>query len=232
MSSSAPIDKDAAIKARIMKHMNADHQISLIYYLRHYASLSTRASRNAELTDMTFSSMTIKSASSELHTIPISPPLGSWADARPRVVEMDVAARRAMGISSISLAKTEYLFPTSPVHVIVFALCSWLYFSLVCQLFGFFAPGTFWYNTVLSKWPLGGAEWYLWIQKVIFIPVLLIHLGEASWMGAKLGKFGVEMDSALWWEWVSSSFVEGYGAHQRFDGIVKGKIAEAEKRKH
>jgi hypothetical protein len=85
---------------------------------------------------------------------------------------------------------------------------------------------------------VGGAEQYLWFQEKIFPWVVGIHAAEAGWMGVKLGRKGVGMwgngnkgrDGMLWWKWVGSTFVEGFGAHERFNALVERGREEKGKR--
>jgi len=93
-------------------------------------------------------------------------------------------------------------------------------------------PGTFWYDTVL-KWFPGGPETFLWLVKGIQPVVLAIHIGE-TWLldRTRLRKYGVLRGSALWWKWVVSCLIEGFGCFQRIDGMIKQKKVEAEATKH
>lgn len=150
---------------------------------------------------------------------------------------MDKAARQGLGVSNIDLSGTKYIPPTSAVHIIVFSAVAWFYFSLAMHALGFFAQGTWWYENVISLWPFGGAGTYLWIQKMIWMPVLVIHLIETAWLAMKLKMFGLDGygkdgDRMTWWLWMASTFVEGWGAHQRLGSLVRRKEKEAEKRAH
>ena len=98
------VAKDAAMKQRIITHMNTDHQDSLIRYLEHFHCVSSFSARNAHLEDITFSSLTIKS-SGRNYTIPIKPPMTAWSEARPRVVAMDAEAVEALARSNITVKK-------------------------------------------------------------------------------------------------------------------------------
>ena len=86
---------DDAARDRIIRHMNADHQASLSYYLQHYLSLSPRTAHRPHLRALTFSSMVIQTSDLAYHTIAIIPPLKSWTEARTRTIEMDHEARKA-----------------------------------------------------------------------------------------------------------------------------------------
>jgi len=222
--------KEAATKQRIITHMNNDHAESLSLYAQHYLQLSPRASQHAQLKDITLNGMTILTSSGQTHTIPFNPPMSSFADARPRVVEMDQASRRALGISSIKVDR--YIPPTSPLHIFVFLVGGFMFsqFALYRYLNPSSAP--FYYNTILSYFP-GGAETFKWLVRTLAIPVLLIHFGEAYMMDrTRLRRFNVPRGSALWWKWVVSCFIEGYGCWVRIDKEVRRKEKEADKAAH
>jgi len=219
--------KDAAAKARIIKHLNADYQLSLSYYLQHFNSLSSFEARKPLLTDITFDYMTLKTYGGT-STIPFNPPMTSWSEARIRTVEMDREARSALDISSIRL--TAYVPPTSPFHVTILALCLLAFVSFTTRQW--IVPGTFVYDTILPWFP-GGAEWYLLISKFTGLPTLVIHIVEATMLDRKkLRKYGVERGTGLWWSWILSCFVEGFACFQRIDAWVTQKEKEAEKAKH
>lgn len=94
--------KDATAKAGIIEHMNADHQNSLSYYLRHYCSLTSHAAFEPRLRDITFESMTVQTSDGKYHVVLIDPPMKSWSEAPERAVEMDREARLALDISEVS----------------------------------------------------------------------------------------------------------------------------------
>ena len=220
--------RDEAAKARILKHLNADHQLSLSYYLRHYGGLSSRAAHAPSLTDITFSSMTFRTRDGKTLTIPIDPPMKAWSDARTRTVEMDKEARAALDISDIRI--TEYESPQGFIqNAIVFGvLLAYTVFSTMHN----YVPGTVIYDKVLPWFP-GGPEFFIWLVKRIAIPTVVIHLVESYWLDrSRLRKHGVDRGSELWWKWIGSCFIEGRGSFVRIDERVKIKKAEAEKAKH
>ena len=212
---------------RIVQHLNKDHRESLSLYLQHYKKLSAGAASNPTVSDISFDALTIF-ARGKSYSIPFNPPMKSWADARERTVEMDRESRAGLDLSSIKI--TSYEPPKSPFHVTVFSLCIFAFVIFVTQ--NSIVPGTCFYDNVLPWFP-GGPEWFLWISKVIALPVLGLHLGEAYLLDTrKLRKHGVERGSALWWKWIASCFIEGFGCFQRIDATVKKKTLEAEKAKH
>jgi hypothetical protein len=220
--------KDAAAKERIIKHLNTDHQRSLSYYLQHFNSLSSFEARSPTLVDITFNALTFRTASGNMSTIPLYPPMTSWSEARIRTVEMDRDARAALNISSIVV--TEYEAPRGILQITIFVLCVLTLILFITR--PWIVPGTWVYDKVL-KWYPGGPEWCLWIAKVIALPVVGIHAVEAYLLATtRLRKYNVEAGSSLWRKWVASCALEGFGAFQRIDAIVKKKEEEAAKAKH
>lgn len=223
MASQVAPSKDAAAKSRIITHMNSDHQESLIRYLQHYAHLSAFSARNAHLTDLTFSSLTILSSPRTPHLIPIDPPMTSWSDARPRVVAMDAEATSALGQSSITVKR--YKRPRGFWAVVwVAAFVTFLAFSRRAN----FRPGSVLFDGSLYRVP--GFAGFCWrIQRLVIWPMVVLHAGEALYMArGRLERHAVRMFGVVWWLWVGSTFVEGYGASVRFDEVVR---EEEERRK-
>lgn len=219
--------KDAASKQRIIKHMNDDHADSLAVYTQHFCKLSQSASKGAKLADIDLDGMTL-SASGKEHRIPFSPPMKSYAEARARSVELDREARNGLGISSTKI--TTYLPPSSAVHIIVFGLCGFTLFSFV--FYKLIVPGTTFYDVFLSFFP-GGPETFKSIVRKIALPVTLIHVGESLLLErTRLRKYNVQRGSAVWWKWMASCMVEGFGTFQRIDVEVKRKELEAANAKH
>jgi len=220
--------KDTAAKERIIKHLNADHQRSLSYYLQHYANVSARTARAPTITDISFSAMTLRTTDGKTHSIPFNPPMKSWSEARTRTVEMDREARAALDISDIRI--TEYEPPADVLQMAILGICLFTFTMFATRKE--IVPGTWFYDNVLPWYP-GGPEWFLWIVKNITFPVVAIHVGEAWYLEkSRLRKHGVEKGSALWWKWISSCFIEGRGTFRRIDRTVKSKRAEADKAKH
>src|SRR5438046_6159284 len=98
-------DKVAAAKARILNHMNADHQAELSHYLRHYSHLSRSAARSPKLTDISLDSITIIATNGSTYSIALTPPMASLSEARNRLIKMDQDARSALGISDIRVSE-------------------------------------------------------------------------------------------------------------------------------
>jgi hypothetical protein len=211
--------KDAAIRKRIITHMNADHQSSLSLYLQHYLSLPPRTASYPELTSISLSALTLETTDGKTHTIPFTPPMTSYAEARARAVAMDHESRTGLGLSTIKI--TTYIPPSSPFHLTVAILVLIAYATFLTH--SRITPGTFLYDKILPFFP-GGAPWFLWISRTIALPVLAIHVTETVIMErTRLRRYNVERWSGVWWKWMVGTFVEGFGSFQRFDGVVEGK---------
>lgn len=220
-------DKDAAAKHRIITHMNADHQDSLIRYLEYYAHLSPFAARNAKLTDITFDSMTIASSINNVHNVRIKPPMTSWSEARPRVVAIDAEAVKGLGRSSVTVKR--YKGPRGWMTVVM-VVCVLTFVAFARR--GNFLPGSLLYDGLLRYVP-GFAKFCWMVQPLVFYPMLAGHAVEAVHMErSRLRKHTVRMFSRTWWMWVISNFVEGLGAFVRFDEVVRDEEERREKAKH
>ncbi|OCL13978.1 putative integral membrane protein [Glonium stellatum] len=218
--------QDAVVKQRIIPHMNADHQDSIVRYLEHLLNVSSFLARNARIEDMTLDSITVRS-SGKRYLIPLEPPMDSWRDARERLVRMDKDAIEALGRSDITVK--EYKRPEGFLGV-VFVTCA-ATFVAFCRKANFL-PGSFLYEVVLKHVPWF-ASFCAKIQPVLFYTMVAIHVGEVIKMvNTRLRKHSVPVACRLWWMWVLSAFIEGFGAFKRFDAIVKAKTAEKETKKH
>ncbi|EHK16752.1 uncharacterized protein TRIVIDRAFT_184116 [Trichoderma virens Gv29-8] len=215
------------IKGRIITHMNTQHSRELSHYLRHYVGLSARAATaSPAIQDMSLTGMAIKTLNGT-YDVPFSPPLSSWAEARPRVIAMDVTAREALGISDIYL--TEYAWPRGfdwvPLGGVVF-------YYICCVGLPWVVPGSGIWDTLEVVFP-GGPEWFLWIVRTIFWIVFGIHVVEVFLLDRwRLQKHGVPRFSRVWWAWTSNIFFEGVTTWNRLDSIIAAKRAEKEGKKH
>ncbi|MCJ1239209.1 hypothetical protein MMC14_007203 [Varicellaria rhodocarpa] len=218
--------KDAAAKQRIINHMNADHQISLVRYLEHFCHLSSFSARNAKLQDISFKSLTILSSKNAQHVISIEPPMVAWVEARERVVAMDAEAVKGLKRSNITMKRYE---EPSGFMALVFVAVA-MTFALFSKRSNF-ESGSFLYNHVLRYAP-GFAKWCYKIQPLLIFLMVTIHGSEVVYMGiGRLKKHSVPRFGILWWKWVLSTFIEGVGAFVRFDRIIKEEEEEEKKMK-
>ncbi|KAM4060084.1 hypothetical protein HRG_002305 [Hirsutella rhossiliensis] len=135
---------------------------------------------------------------------------------------MDSTARKHLGISDVFL--TTYL-PPRPLDLFIFASVVF-YFACVATL-PWLAPATSAWNTIDAVFP-GGVEWYRWLVRSLFLPVVGLHAVESFLFDRKLRRHGVDRWTGLWWLWVSSCFMEGVMAFKRVDDHVAQKRASKE----
>ncbi|KAI1084064.1 hypothetical protein F5B20DRAFT_577004 [Whalleya microplaca] len=217
---------DEASKARMMAHMNKDHTFELKQYLRAFNGVSAFAARDAQLTDMTLDTLTVRSASGT-HTVAVSPPMKTAMDARVRLVDMAKTAQQKLGVSDIQISA--FTLPRG-AGIVSFTGVT-LYFVAAATL-GLVQPDTEAWRLLDAVFPYG-AEGYRWLVKAIFIPVLAIHVTEAWWMSrTRLEKHGIDVGSKLWLLWVANAFLEGLPAMMRFDGLVDTEKKKRESAKH
>ena len=229
--SSQSADKDAAAQSRIITHMNADHSDSIIRYVRHYNGLSSFSARNARLTNITFTNLSISSSPYPFmevnHMISLDPPLNSWAEARARLVEMDGDACKGLCCSNITVKRYA---PPKGIMAVVFGTCLWTYITFSRR--SHFLPGSL-YHDYFFKFVPGLAKFCYTIQPLLIALMVAIHLVEVVHLAiTRLDKHTVPMLSQLWWKWILSDFVEGYGALQRIDQIVGEERLKKERQKH
>lgn len=84
--------------ARITAHMNRDHSHHLSLYLRHYNCLPSHLAADAKLIDLTLDALTI-SCKGGTYQVPISPPMGDYAESRTRLKEMVYTSMEGLGMS-------------------------------------------------------------------------------------------------------------------------------------
>ncbi|ODA80981.1 hypothetical protein RJ55_03941 [Drechmeria coniospora] len=217
---------DEQRRNRIISHMNQSHARELAHYLRHYAAVPRRhAVASPSLQDVTLQGMRIHADGND-YVVPFEPPLVSWADVKARIIDMDTTAREHLGISDIFVTQ---FAPPEGFDCAIFAAVVF-YFACVASL-PWVVPGSMLYRAVAAVFP-GGPDWYKWLTRLVFFPVIGIHLTETYFLNRKLQRHGVEPWSGLWWRWVSSGFIEGYPASMRVDRVVARKRAEKEGRSH
>jgi hypothetical protein len=218
---------DARAKQRIITHMNKDHQDSLIRYLEHYCHLSSAAARHAQLIDITFDHLAISTSTHSVHIVPIHPAMTSWSDARPRVVAMDAEA--VAGLQRSPITVRTYVKPTGFMAlVVVMVLLTLMVFSRRAN----FHPGSLVYDNLLVHAP-AFARWCLWMRPVVLGLIGGCHAAETVYMHVnRLRRHTVATFGGLWWIWILSTVVEGYGAFVRFDGIVEEEQRTKANAKH
>ncbi|KAH6645896.1 putative integral membrane protein [Truncatella angustata] len=218
--------KEAAIKARVVAHMNKDHAGELELYLRAFNGLPASAAARPQITDMSLGALTIRSASGT-HTVAIDPPLPNWGASRVKLVEMAQTALTKLGLSDI---KIDRYAPPAGLDLVVFFGIG-LYVVCAATL-GFVRPGTAPWNLLDAFFPFG-AEGYRWLVKAIFVPFVVIHVTESWWMAStRLEKHRVPKGGKVWWLWTISPSLEGVMAFKRFDRLVETERKKKDAAKH
>ncbi|KAH8177868.1 hypothetical protein LIA77_02950 [Sarocladium implicatum] len=214
--------------ARIITHMNSQHRRELTHYLlQHHPSLPSRHASPAALKAITLDSMTITDRNGVEHIVPINPPLGTWADARTRLADMDAEARVHLGLSPVSL--DTYSLPRFPTEALVaFSVLFYVFCYVTLPLV---VPGSTAFRLLDAYWPAPrGALSYRRLVKALFWPVLGIHAAETVLLDRlRMRPYGVQRFSRLWWTWELSCFIEGFGSFARSKAIVEKKMEEKEK---
>jgi hypothetical protein len=222
-----PAGQEAAIKARIIGHMNKDHSAELEHYLRAFNGVPAGAARGAQMTDLTLDALAIHTADGRSHTVTLSPPMPNLGASRTRLVEMAGTALARLGLSDIRV--TTYRAPAGADLLVLFGVG--LYF--VCAATRcLVVPGRAAYALLDAYWPAGGAEGYRTLVKAMFVPVVAIHLVEAWWMQrTRLAKHRVPVGSRVWCLWILGALSEGAPAFRRLDRVVDEEHRRKEEEK-
>jgi hypothetical protein len=208
----------------IIKHMNADHQDSLVLFLQAYCRISTSQAKTANLEEITLSNL-IVTARGTRYSVPIDPPMKDYSEARSRMVAMHKESLKRLGRSDVTLS--EYRAPRG-VQAVIFGLCLFTYAS--CFRCSNLLPGSFVYEYFGYKFVPDFAHFVYNIQPWLLPGVLGIHVVETILLAiTQLKPLGVPVFSGLWCKWVASCFVEGFGAFQRIKQIVKEERSKSGK---
>ncbi|KGO38815.1 protein of unknown function DUF2470 [Penicillium expansum] len=181
----------------IIKHMNADHQESLILFLQAYCGITSTQAKNAHLEELSTSNLII-TAHGTRYSVPIEPAMKNYSEARGRMVAMHKESLKRLGRSEITL--TEYRAPRG-IQAVIFVLCALFY--VTCFQRSNLQPGSDLYE-------------YLELQRVPWFPRLVcilqpyvvgIHIIETvALVVTQLKPLNVPVLSGLWWKWVASCF--------------------------
>lgn len=221
----------AAMKNRILTHMNADHQLSLRLYLQHYSHVPSLGATDAKMLDITTEHM-IVSSSYGRHVVLFEPPMKSLMEARERLVEMHNLCLKELDLSDVEV-KT-YVLPDRAWQWMLSGLCLLIYATFPFR--DSLKPES---ESIIYKiWSLGGTA--PWLAKLSYILdpfvlgfVVVCHAAEAVWfINRRLRRHWVEAGTVTWWLWVLDCLMEGGGCLKRFDRVVKRMEAEKKGGKH
>lgn len=239
------LEIDPVSKARTIAHMNQDHADDMVAILRHYAKLPQEKAADAEMLDLNFAAITIKSVSG-VHAVPLDPPMNTWSDRRSRLVDMTLEAREALGITvpdehdngddhknnenNNKQRRTKHAVPAAvyypPEGVGLLSLAGVIFYfvSAAVVFAGYAGRGTAIARVLEAIHFPGGPEMYVWLVRLLLVPMLVIHVVEAAHMArGRLAERNVPVGSTVWLLWVVNAFFEGVPAYQRWDRRVLGK---------
>jgi len=205
----------------VIKHMNADHGDSLQLYLQAFCGITAREANGASLEDLGLDNLILR-AQGTRYLVPIDPPMKDFSEARERLVALRKESLRRLGRSDVTL--TEYRAPRG-VQIVIFGLCLFTYVS--CFRRSNLLPGAFVYENLGYKYAPDFAHFVYNIQPLLFPVMVGIHVLESTLLAVlRLKPLGVPFMSGLWCTWVGSCFIEGFGAFQRIEQIVKAERAK------
>ncbi|KAJ5206781.1 hypothetical protein N7491_002589 [Penicillium cf. griseofulvum] len=204
-------------KEFIVKHMNADHQDSLILFLQAYCGITSTQAKNAQLEEISTSNLII-TANRTRYSVPIEPEMKNYSEARGRMVAMHKDSLKRLGRSEFTL--TEYRAPRG-IHAVIFGLCLLLY--ITCFLRSNLQPGSALYEYL-------GLQRIPWLPRFVYVIqpyIVAIHVIETTALAVTMLKpLNVPVLSGLWCKWMASCSVEGYGSFARIKEIVKEQKAK------
>ena len=137
--------------------------------------------------------------------------MSNFKETRERLITMDQECLTGLGRSTITLK--EYRPPKSLVHIITF-IASLLNFLILSRKENLL-PGSISYEAIFKHLPKF-ASFVISIRLLVLYPTLAIHATEVFFMTQKLQNHSVPLLSTLWWAWIISNFIEGFGAFQRY----------------
>lgn len=226
MAQSGAKPDDSATRARIKTHMNTSHRDSLSLFLQHYCDVPSSSTTPASTTldTVTLNSLIIFSQGKRYY-IPLHPPMSSFSEVRPRMKAMHNESLRGLKISDVKI--TTYVPPQGLLQKSTFVVVLLTMFSFSRS--ANFVPGALFYET----FGLGYVPNFAWfcrtIQPWLITFMVMIHAAEASYMAStRLQRHRVRRWSRLWWMWMGSCFIEGFGSFQRIDRMIKEKEKEME----
>jgi hypothetical protein len=177
-------------------------------YVENYSNAPRFISPHVRMTDISLDKMIIKGRGNTFE-IPFDPPMKDFSEARTRLVKMDADSIKALSRSPYTI-KT-YRMPVR-FHAFIFAVTFSTYIMLLREQH--VLPGSIAYEYFL-KWipyfPFIAQEFRLHILAAMVV----IHGVEAYIMSGKLKKHSAALYSPVWWAWMVSCFIEGFGSFQR-----------------
>lgn len=227
---------------RTVAHMNNDHASDVSLYLRHFNGVPEPDAANARLVSLDLRRMTITAGpTAKTHHVRLRPALKSWDERRVVLIDMAWTARAALAAPDLvpdlggrdaDAVRWPALFP----DLLVAGAVGFYFLSCALAYSGHLEPGTVAWNAVTASRFPGGPEVFVWLVKLIAVPVVLIHVVESTVMyRSRLRKHRIAAGSFAGLFWLFWTFLEGLSAFRRFDRMVlqkKREILEMEAKSH
>lgn len=160
------------------------------------------------MTDISLSEMTI-AAGSSTYKIPFDPPMKALSEARTRVVKMDKDCIAAMGRSPYTVKRYT---PPKGFQIIVVASICFIFVMLLREQH--VLPGSIAYEYFL-KW----IPYFPYLARNFRLEILTfmvsMHVTETYVMSGRMRRHSVRLFSSVWWSYMISCFIEGYGTFHR-----------------
>ena len=189
-----------------MSRTDGEVNIKVIRYLEHYHKLPGYKAYTGTIADISLEELVFQ-CGGETYRTRMEPAMTSYREARERVVQMDKDCLAGLNRSDITVK--EYI-PPSGLYLMSFIIISTTFLAFSSRS-NFKAGGLL--ATIL---PSAFARFCWTIQPFVLYPMLVIHSLEAYHMATgRLRKHSVNMQTGVWWQWLGSTFIEGFGSFRR-----------------
>lgn len=220
--------RQAAMKNRIITHLNADHAFSLQIYLRHFCGVPEKQASNAKLTDITNDHMIIESRAGR-NLVPFEPPMKSFMEARERTVALHNQALKGLGLSDIKI--TNFALPNKIWQIVtcISVIMCLITFPFRSSLHP--SSGSF----VSQIWSFGGlvpgiSKLAYTLSPFLLPFILIVHTIEAeNFTRTRLRKHQMPFGSIPWVLWTIHAFIGGIACFARFDDLVQEREDQQKK---
>lgn len=223
----------AALKDRIIRHMNADHHDSLVDYLRFYAKVPAQEAATAELVDintggMTLTRVTEPNGPPRPIVIPIDPPMDSLKQSRERLVAMAFESMEGLGRSRWKVES----YPSASLSGITYGVLATTILALVLFPDETLRPGAKARQYLLLD-SGAAARWLFTYQREIRSVIMGSAVYNAIMpMRRRLQRHCYKSSWGQWVAWFGAALFEGPFACRLFDSEVKSAEAQASNKKH
>lgn len=216
------VDKTAMIKDRIIRHMNADHQDSLSFYLRYYTKAKPSEAATAQLVDINTAAMTITRVTEPNGpprpvVVAIDPPMKSLSEARERLVAMSFESLEGLGMSRWKFEK----YPLPTLTGLIYAMVSCTLLAMLMFPDQTLPPGAEARQLFLFDSDKAARFLYMYQREGRSIIMGTAVYNAAMRMRRRLQRHCYTANWAVWVTWLVVALLEGPIACRSFDRIVR-----------